>query len=67
MNEPSNFYNGKIEGCGNNHLDNPIYVPNVVGDLLSTKTLCMSARHHLGPHYDVHNTYGTSEAIATNR
>ncbi|XP_039303833.1 lysosomal alpha-glucosidase isoform X2 [Solenopsis invicta] len=66
MNEPSNFYNGHKNGCMHNNLDYPNYVPNVVGDLLATKTICMNAKHYLGTHYDLHNTYGTSEAIATN-
>ncbi|XP_020288298.1 lysosomal alpha-glucosidase-like [Pseudomyrmex gracilis] len=66
MNEPSNFYNGYKNGCMYNQLDYPEYVPNVVGDLLATKTLCMNAKHYLGSHYDFHNTYGTSQAIATN-
>lgn len=66
MNEPSNFYNGYKNGCMYNHLDYPEYLPNVVGDLLATKTLCMNAKHYLGSHYDFHNTYGTSQAIATN-
>ncbi|XP_076238484.1 lysosomal alpha-glucosidase [Calliopsis andreniformis] len=66
MNEPSNFYNGHKNGCSHNDLDYPPYVPNVDGRLLSTKTLCMNAKQYLGFHYDLHNTYGTSEAIATN-
>ncbi|XP_011882286.1 PREDICTED: lysosomal alpha-glucosidase-like [Vollenhovia emeryi] len=66
MNEPSNFYNGYKNGCAHNNLDYPEYVPNVVGNLLSTKTLCMNAKHYLGAHYDLHNTYGTSQAITTN-
>ncbi|XP_071566173.1 lysosomal alpha-glucosidase isoform X1 [Temnothorax nylanderi] len=66
MNEPSNFYNGYKNGCAHNNLDYPEYVPHVVGDLLATKTLCMNAKHYLGTHYDLHNTYGTSQAIATN-
>ncbi|EFN71395.1 Lysosomal alpha-glucosidase [Camponotus floridanus] len=66
MNEPSNFYNGHKNGCVYNHLDFPEYLPNVVGDLLATKTLCMNAKHYLGSHYDLHNTYGISQAISTN-
>lgn len=66
MNEPSNFYNGHKNGCVYNHLDYPEYLPNVVGDLLATKTLCMNAKHYLGSHYDLHNTYGISQAITTN-
>ncbi|XP_048513963.1 lysosomal alpha-glucosidase-like isoform X2 [Athalia rosae] len=66
MNEPSNFYNGHSTGCLYNKLDNPQYVPNVVGGSLATKTLCMNAQHYLGPHYDLHNTYGIGQAAATN-
>ncbi|XP_074111651.1 lysosomal alpha-glucosidase isoform X1 [Cotesia typhae] len=66
MNEPSNFYNGRINGCPiNNSLNYPPYLPNVVGDSLASKTVCMDAKHHLGPHYDVHNYYGTAEAAVT--
>lgn len=66
MNEPSNFYNGHKNGCRYNKLDYPEYVPNVVGGQLATKTLCMNAKHHLSSHYNLHNTYGTSQAIVTN-
>ncbi|XP_034184315.1 lysosomal alpha-glucosidase [Osmia lignaria lignaria] len=66
MNEPSNFYNGRKDGCLQNNLDYPKYVPNVVGGILATRTLCMNAKHYLGSHYDFHNTYGTSQAITTN-
>ncbi|XP_015587531.1 lysosomal alpha-glucosidase [Cephus cinctus] len=66
MNEPSNFYNGHINGCTQNKLDYPPYVPNVVSGLLATKTVCMNAQHSLSTHYNLHNTYGTSQAITTN-
>ncbi|KAI4475513.1 hypothetical protein M0802_015126 [Mischocyttarus mexicanus] len=66
MNEPSNFYNGHKNGCINNELDNPEFKPMIMGNKLSVKTLCMNAKHYLGPHYNLHNTYGTSHAIATN-
>nr|XP_003707619.1 PREDICTED: lysosomal alpha-glucosidase-like isoform X1 [Megachile rotundata]XP_012150823.1 PREDICTED: lysosomal alpha-glucosidase-like isoform X1 [Megachile rotundata]XP_012150824.1 PREDICTED: lysosomal alpha-glucosidase-like isoform X1 [Megachile rotundata] len=66
MNEPSNFYNGGKEGCTKNDLDYPKYVPNVIEGLLATKTLCMNAKHYLGNHYDLHNTYGIGQAVATN-
>lgn len=67
MNEPSNFYNGHVNGCDNNPRDSPPYLPNVNGYLLSKKTLCMSAKQHLGYHYDLHNTYGTSQAVVVNQ
>lgn len=66
MNEPSNFYDGLVNGCTKNDYDYPQYVPNVDGGLLATKTLCMNAEQHLGLHYNLHNTYGISQAIATN-
>ncbi|XP_033209375.1 lysosomal alpha-glucosidase-like isoform X2 [Belonocnema kinseyi] len=66
MNEPSNFYNGHINGCVENNLDNPQFVPHVVGRHLSRKTLCMNSKQFLGDHYDLHNTYGTGQAAATN-
>ena len=66
MNEPSNFYDGYKNGCPKNKLDYPKYIPNVIGNVLAKKTLCMNAKHYLGVHYDLHNTYGTSQAIAMN-
>ncbi|KAL7639020.1 UNVERIFIED_CONTAM: hypothetical protein RMT77_010554 [Armadillidium vulgare] len=66
MNEPSNFYNGQKDGCPvNSSLEHPYYIPLVKGGVLYFKTLCMTAKHHLGNHYDLHNIYGFSEAIAT--
>ncbi|XP_017756803.1 PREDICTED: lysosomal alpha-glucosidase-like [Eufriesea mexicana] len=66
MNEPSNFYDGHKNGCSQNKLDYPKYVPNIAGNTLATKTLCMNAKHYLGTHYDLHNTCGIGQAIATN-
>ncbi|XP_031787365.1 lysosomal alpha-glucosidase [Nasonia vitripennis] len=66
MNEPSNFYNGHINGCKATSLDNPPYLPNVNGNLLARKTVCMNAKQHLGNHYDLHNVYGTSQAVVVN-
>ncbi|XP_031785913.1 lysosomal alpha-glucosidase-like [Nasonia vitripennis] len=67
MNEPSNFYNGHINGCKATSLDNPPYLPNVNGNLLARKTVCMNAKQHLGNHYDLHNVYGTSQAVVVNQ
>lgn len=64
MNEPSVFYNGHAGGCpADSRLEHPPYVPG--GEPLSVKTLCMSDRHHISAHYDVHNIYGHLEARAT--
>ncbi|VVC33074.1 Hypothetical protein CINCED_3A013653 [Cinara cedri] len=68
MNEPSNFVNGDWQGCifnNSDHWENPQYTPNVAGGKLNYKTICMSAKQHIGLHYDVHNLYGLSEAITT--
>lgn len=67
MNEPSNFLNGQINGCEANKRENPPYLPNVVGNSLIQKTLCMSAKQHLGYHYDLHNLFGTSQAAVVNQ
>jgi len=68
MNEPSNFIDGDWEGCvfnDSNHWENPQYMPNVDGEKLNYKTICMSAKQHAGLHYNVHNLYGFSEAVTT--
>ncbi|CAF4429888.1 unnamed protein product, partial [Adineta steineri] len=54
------------DGCTNNSLDNPPFIPHVLGDSLSAKTLCPSAEHALSSHYNLHNMYGYFEARATN-
>ncbi|XP_075544667.1 lysosomal alpha-glucosidase-like [Dermacentor variabilis] len=64
MNEPSNFYDGHKDGCPPNQKeDQPPYVPG--GEKLCTKTLCMSDRHYISSHYNVHNIYSQLEARAT--
>ncbi|KAM3922289.1 lysosomal alpha-glucosidase-like [Leptodactylus fuscus] len=65
MNEPSNFVPGSVDGCPDNNLENPPYVPAVVGDSLLHATLCASSQQHLSSHYNLHNLYGLSEAIAS--
>ena len=63
MNEPSNFYDGRPEGCPASSFENPQYLPG--GNALRTKTLCMTAKHYSSMHYNEHNLYGFQEAIAT--
>ncbi|XP_055509928.1 lysosomal alpha-glucosidase-like isoform X1 [Leucoraja erinacea] len=65
MNEPSNFVDGAIGGCPDNNLENPPYVPDVTGGYLKSRTLCASGKQHLSTHYNLHNLYGLTEAIAT--
>uniref|UniRef100_A0A8D0BDK0 Lysosomal alpha-glucosidase n=1 Tax=Salvator merianae TaxID=96440 RepID=A0A8D0BDK0_SALMN len=65
MNEPSNFVEGSLEGCPNNKLENPPYMPGVLGRSLKTHTLCASSRQYLSSHYNLHNLYGLTEAIAS--
>ena len=68
MNEPSNFYDGQEHGCEDSQWNNPPYVPRSIdGGKLFHKTLCPSAKQALGRHYDLHNLYGYSEAITTNK
>lgn len=68
MNEPSNFYAGSVSGCPDNNLENPPFVPPVLlGGTLKDKTLCASAKQYISSHYNLHNMYGHSEAVATKR
>lgn len=66
MNDPSNFLSGSFSGCPNLPLEKPQYIPAVDGGQLNYKTLCMTAEHFAGLHYDTHNLYGIAEAIVTN-
>ena len=65
MNEPSNFVAGSKTGCPQSSLENPPYTPSVAGGMLRSKTLCMTAKHYTGNHYDLHSLYGYSEGVAT--
>lgn len=67
MNEPSNFIRGSQQGCPDNELENPPYVPGVVGGTLQAATICASSHQFLSTHYNLHNLYGLTEAIASNR
>uniref|UniRef100_A0A8C9ET01 P-type domain-containing protein n=1 Tax=Pavo cristatus TaxID=9049 RepID=A0A8C9ET01_PAVCR len=65
MNEPSNFMDGSEEGCPPGELDSPPYTPAVLGNSLSAKTVCASAKQNASVHYNLHNLYGLKEAEAT--
>ncbi|XP_015266282.1 PREDICTED: sucrase-isomaltase, intestinal [Gekko japonicus] len=72
MNEPANFVNGAINGCGTSDLNDPPYMPNLASKEqgLNYKTLCMGSEQILPNgkpvrHYDVHNLYGWSETKPT--
>uniref|UniRef100_A0A3B4D1H3 Lysosomal alpha-glucosidase n=1 Tax=Pygocentrus nattereri TaxID=42514 RepID=A0A3B4D1H3_PYGNA len=65
MNEPANFVQGSVHGCPDNDLENPPYVPDMIGGHLNSGTLCMSSQQTLSSHYNLHNLYGLTEAMAT--
>lgn len=68
MNEPANFYDGADNGCPwNDIMENPPYRPFVNEGKLQHKTMCMTSKHHDGPHYNIHNMYALYEAAQTNR
>ena len=67
MNEPSSFVQGSTSGCPSTELDNPVYVPKVLGNSLSAMTLCASARQYQGVHYDYHSLTGLMEMKTTNK
>lgn len=65
MNEPSSFIDGSTVGCTKSIYDNPPYIPRVLGEKLSSKTICPSSRQYISNHYNLHNMYGHFEAIST--
>ena len=67
MNEPAQEYKGDaVKGCPwQNKYENPQYIPASLNSPLALKTACMSAKHHAGVHYDLHNLYNYYEVIAT--
>ncbi|KAM6199074.1 sucrase-isomaltase, intestinal [Sarcoramphus papa] len=72
MNEPAAFLNGAIDGCRNDLLNMPPYIPHLGyrSDGLSVKTLCMEGQQYLPDgtpvrHYDVHSLYGWSQTKPT--
>uniref|UniRef100_A0A4W4FQD4 P-type domain-containing protein n=1 Tax=Electrophorus electricus TaxID=8005 RepID=A0A4W4FQD4_ELEEL len=65
MNEPSNFFDGSVNGCPENELETPPYTPGVLGGTLRAKTVCASAQHKTTSHYNVHSLYGLMEAKAS--
>uniref|UniRef100_A0A3Q3F1E6 Alpha glucosidase 2 n=1 Tax=Labrus bergylta TaxID=56723 RepID=A0A3Q3F1E6_9LABR len=65
MNEPSNFMDGSTIGCPSNSLENPPYMPGVLGGLLRAKTLCATAQQKQSIHYNIHSLYGLMEAKAS--
>ncbi|XP_063312339.1 lysosomal alpha-glucosidase isoform X3 [Pelobates fuscus] len=65
MNEPTNLVNGSLDGCPQNDLENPPYVPAVVHGSLQATTICSSSKQHVSTHYNLHNLYGLSETIAS--
>ena len=67
MNEPSNFVDGSTSGCPQSSYETPPYTPGIMGGHLTSKTICMGAKHANGIHYNLHSLYGLSELIATAR
>ncbi|XP_043945694.1 lysosomal alpha-glucosidase-like [Protopterus annectens] len=65
MNEPSSFLDGSLDGCPVNELENPPYLPGVLGGSLRSKTICASAKQRASLHYNLHSLYGLMEAQAT--
>lgn len=65
MNEPSNFLSGPLNGkCIEEELP---YLPGVGGSYgLRSGTICMNAVQYLDTHFNLHNLYSLTEAIATN-
>ncbi|KAF5907893.1 maltase-glucoamylase, intestinal-like, partial [Clarias magur] len=67
MNEVSSFLKGSTKGCADNTLNYPPFTPNILDNLMYSKTLCMDAKQYWGNHYDVHSLYGYSMVLATEK
>ncbi|XP_054662763.1 maltase-glucoamylase-like isoform X2 [Grus americana] len=67
MNEVASFVQGSSKGCEQNDLNYPPFTPHIVDRLLFSKTLCMDAVQKWGRQYDVHNLYGYSMTLSTQR
>ncbi|XP_071422109.1 sucrase-isomaltase, intestinal [Pithys albifrons albifrons] len=72
MNEPASFLNGAVDGCRNDLLNNPPYMPQLGSRSLGLayKSPCMEGQQYLPDgtpvrHYDVHNLYGWSQTKPT--
>lgn len=72
MNEPASFVDGSVNGCRDQNLNSPPYMPYLDSrnKTLIHKTLCMESQQEMSDgtmmrHYDVHNLYGWSEAKPT--
>ncbi|XP_066442877.1 lysosomal alpha-glucosidase-like [Eleutherodactylus coqui] len=66
MNEPANnVHYVPVDDCPDDTIENPPYVPKVVGGTLRDTTICASSKQHLSSHYNLHNLYGFTEAIAS--
>uniref|UniRef100_A0A8D0H5K9 P-type domain-containing protein n=1 Tax=Sphenodon punctatus TaxID=8508 RepID=A0A8D0H5K9_SPHPU len=72
MNEPASFVNGAVDGCRDEELNKPPFMPALESQAsgLSHKTLCMESQQFLPDgrpvrHYDVHNLYGWAESKPT--
>nr|XP_015216325.1 PREDICTED: sucrase-isomaltase, intestinal [Lepisosteus oculatus] len=72
MNEPASFVHGSPDGCRDQTLNFPPYMPPLESKSLGLqhKTLCMESQQILADgtpvrHYDVHNLYGWSHTKPT--
>uniref|UniRef100_A0A8D8R499 Lysosomal alpha-glucosidase n=1 Tax=Cacopsylla melanoneura TaxID=428564 RepID=A0A8D8R499_9HEMI len=69
MNEPANTFQEPVE-CPATKWDSPPFVPKIHDpkhEGLKFKTVCMSAKQHLGIHYNLHNLYGIAQSEITYR
>ena len=66
MNEPCTLdHEGVISSCDpTNPLNRPQYNP-IYPQPLEQMSICMSSRHNLGPHYNIHNMYSLFESLHT--
>lgn len=66
MNEPASWGVGDVlQGCSNDTINNPPYLPDIQGGNLASQTICSDVVHEFGQHYNTHSMYGWSESEPT--
>ncbi|CAH1264817.1 MGAM [Branchiostoma lanceolatum] len=66
MNEPANFGSGSLNGCNQNRLNQPPFLPKIFGDL-ADNTLCPDFKTSIGNMYDTHSLFGWAQSPPTFR
>lgn len=61
MNEPASWVDGDVNGCTNNLINRPPYMPAIANNI-SDLTICPDHIQNYGKLYDTHSLYGWGQA-----